>query len=155
MSQQHTLNQPNTSQLPDWLANFIRVYEKLGTDNLSLLNSIYDSDIHFQDPMHELQGIDALGKYFDSLYTNLSYCHFKIDNVIHDDQQAALYWTMAYQHNKLNHGKEVIIEGSSKLISNGEKVISHRDYLDLGAMLYEQIPVIGKLITCIKARASK
>ncbi len=32
------------------------------------------------------------------------------------------------------------------------KICHHRDYYDLGALLYERIPVLGKLIRSIKAR---
>jgi hypothetical protein len=35
------------------------------------------------------------------------------------------------------------------------KVIYHRDYLDLGSMLYEQLPFIGKLISWLKVKAKK
>lgn len=144
----------NFDHYPDWLSRFITVYEQLATDNLELINTIYAEKIHFQDPMHELNGIDALHRYFDGLYKNLSYCNFKIQHVIHNAEQAAVYWEMTYQHKKLNKGKEVKINGSSHLVSDHHKIISHRDYLDLGAMLYEQLPVLGKLISWIKTRAA-
>ncbi len=61
---------------------------------------------------------------------------------------------MTYQHNKLNKGEVVTVSGSSHLQGKEDKVIFHRDYLDLGAMLYEQIPLFGKLTKWIKVKAA-
>ena len=65
-----------------WLANFINIYQKLSTDNLHLFADIYHQDIVFTDPMHQLMGLDNLRHYFDQLYQQLSYCEFKIEQVI-------------------------------------------------------------------------
>jgi hypothetical protein len=62
---------------------------------------------------------------------------------------------MSYQHVKLNKGKVVTIVGTSHIKGENDKVIYHRDYLDLGAMLYEQLPVLGKFILWIKKQAAK
>ena len=59
---------------------------------------------------------------------------------------------MTYQHNKLNQGKSVTVAGSSYIKGEGDKVILHRDYLDLGAMIYEQLPLFGKLTKWVKAK---
>ncbi|MDN3651929.1 nuclear transport factor 2 family protein [Thalassotalea ponticola] len=143
------------SSLPNWLSNFIQVYESLGVDNLENLNDIYDTDVAFEDPMHKVQGFDNLQHYFDALYTNLSECRFTIDNVIANQDQAALYWHMVYTHPKLNGGKPVSVEGHSHLKAANDKVIYHRDYVDVGAMLYEHIPVVGRMIKAIKKRAGQ
>jgi hypothetical protein len=142
-------------QHSQWLSEFVSVYQKLSTDNLNLINSIYDPEIHFVDPMHELHGRSKLLNYFEGLYQNLNYCRFTIDNVIQQNEQAAIYWEMTYQHKTLNKGKMVTVRGSSHLKSKNGKVIYHRDYLDLGAMLYEQLPLIGQFISWIKNKASK
>jgi len=144
----------DTQNYPEWLAKFINVYEQLSIHNLHLVNTIYDEHVHFQDPIHEIKGIDSLNAYFGSLYQNLNYCHFNIQQVIQQNDQAAIYWEMRYQHKKMNNGNEVIIEGSSLLTSNNSKIIAHRDYLDLGAMIYEQLPLLGKLIHFIKKKAA-
>jgi hypothetical protein len=137
-----------------WLAKFIDTYQKLSTDNLQLLADVYHQDIVFIDPMHQLTGFEQLDKYFKQLYQKLSYCEFIIEHVIAHDSEAAIYWQMSYQHPRLNSGEIVTVQGSSHLKGAGDKVIYHRDYLDLGAMLYEQLPLLGRVIRSLKNRAA-
>jgi hypothetical protein len=37
-------------------------------------------------------------------------------------------------------------------IDKFEKIIFHRDYFDAGAMLYEQIPLLGRVIKWVKQK---
>ena len=140
---------------PDWLNTFMEVYQNLSANNLILLESIYDQQVTFIDPIHEINGLENLHQYFENLYQNLSCCDFKISNVIAQPNQASIYWEMTYQHPKLNKGKVVSVFGTSHLCAKKGKVIYHRDYLDLGAMLYEQLPLFGRIVSWIKNKAAK
>jgi hypothetical protein len=148
-------NLPYFDPHPDWLNTFMEVYQKLSSDNLVLLESIYDQQVTFIDPIHEINGLENLHQYFVNLYQNLSCCNFNISNVIAQPNQASIYWEMTYQHPKLNKGKVVSVFGSSHLCAKKGKVIYHRDYLDLGAMLYEQLPLFGRIVSWIKNKAAK
>ncbi|PKI14845.1 nuclear transport factor 2 family protein [Colwellia sp. 12G3] len=139
---------------PFWLSNFVVVYQKLSKDSLELLSEIYHDKVTFIDPIHQVEGYDNLYQYFKNLYQNLSSCDFVIDGVIWQDSQASLFWTMTYQHPKLNKGKPVVVLGTSHIKGADDKVIYHRDYLDLGAMLYEQLPILGKITKWIKTKAA-
>ncbi len=139
---------------PLWLEKFIDTYQKLGTDNLHLLADIYADNVVFIDPMHHISGYQQLADYFAKLYSNIASCKFTIDEVIYQNDNASIYWTMQYQHPKLNRGKTVTVQGHSKLRGVDDKVNYHRDYLDLGAMLYEHIPLLGSVIKRIKRKAS-
>lgn len=142
------------SHSPEWLINFVSIYQTLSTTNLSLLSKVYHSNVTFIDPLHKVEGFDNLFTYFENLYQNLSTCNFVIDEVLLDGDQASIYWTMSYQHNKLNKGEMVTVFGSSHIKGEDGKVIFHRDYLDLGSMLYEQLPLFGRLTKWIKAKAA-
>ncbi len=144
-----------TANQPLWLSNFVNVYQTLSTTNLGLLTTIYHEDIVFIDPMHQVEGLVQLQCYFANLYQNLSTCHFSIEKVLLENDSAALYWQMSYQHPKLNKGNTVTVDGHSHIRGIQDKVIYHRDYLDLGAMLYEQLPLFGKLTKWIKTKAAK
>jgi len=139
---------------PLWLTNFVLVYQQLSKENLQLLANIYHKNVTFNDPLHTVEGFDDLYQYFQNLYQNLSACDFVIDEVIWQDSQASLFWTMTYQHPKLNKGRTVTVVGTSHIKGEDDKVIYHRDYLDLGAMLYEQLPILGKLTKWIKTKAA-
>lgn len=152
--QNYAIDNP-INNAPVWLHNFVDIYQTLATDNLDLLSIIYHENVVFTDPMHQVQGFDNLKQYFKNLYQNLTSCNFVINHVILSADEAAIYWTMSYQHPKLNYGQRVTVDGHSHIKGAEDKVIYHRDYLDLGAMLYEQLPVFGKLTRWIKAKAAK
>ena len=49
----------------------------------------------------------------------------------------------------------VSVIGSSHIKGSQDKVTFHQDYIDLGAMLYEQLPIVGRLIKWIKTKAAR
>ena len=59
------------------------------------------------------------------------------------------------QHKQLNGQKPIEVQGHSHLKMLDGQVVYHRDYLDIGSMLYEHIPVLGCAIKSIKKRASQ
>lgn len=152
---QHPMTHDTEQPKPFWLSNFIDVYSNLSTDNLSSLADIYTTDVTFTDPLHTLSGLTELNAYFDNLYTHLQSCSFKVHQTIQQEDEAAIYWTMKFQHPKLNKGQTIIVEGHSHLKGVNDKVFYHRDFIDIGAMLYEHIPVLGRAIKFIKARATQ
>lgn len=139
---------------PAWLNHFIDTYEKLSPDNLELLSRVYHNDVHFKDPIHELHGFVQLHNYFQDMYTNISSCQFVINDVIYQNNCAAIYWEMTYVHSKLNGKKPISINGHSHIKGQDNKVIFHQDYLDLGAMIYEHIPLLGRVIIWLKQKIS-
>lgn len=146
--------QATFTQKPVWLNNFVEGYQALSIDNLDLLASIYHEEVTFIDPIHQVKGFNNLYDYFKSLYENLSQCDFVINKIIINEHEAAIYWDMTYIHPKLNRGKAVSVAGSSHIKGQDDKVTYHRDYLDVGVMLYEQLPLLGRLIKWIKAKAA-
>ncbi|MCG9965542.1 MAG: nuclear transport factor 2 family protein [Shewanella sp.] len=134
--------------------NFIGLYQALNKDNLHLLAELYDDNICFIDPMHQVNGLNALTQYFAKLYQNIGYIHFEIKEVLQDDTQASLFWQMQYRHPKLNKGELVRVDGMSQLKFH-QRIYFHRDYFDLGQMLYEHLPCMGGLIRLLKDRAAK
>lgn len=141
---------------PAIIDNFINIYQKLNKDNLFLLRQVYRDDIQFCDPMHHVSGLEPLTQYFANMYLNVSHIEFDIKEVVvsKDNHQAALYWTMSYSHPKLRKGQLINVDGMSQLKFD-ELIYSHRDYFDVGQMLYEQIPILGGFIGLIKNRAAK
>jgi hypothetical protein len=136
------------------IERFISVYQQLNKDNLELLSDIYSEDIRFSDPLHKIAGLTALTSYFEILYQNVESIDFVIQQVVRDDATAALKWTMNLVHPKLNSGNSISVEGVS-LLTFTAKIHQHQDYFDLGAMLYEHLPIVGGLIGFIKSKVAK
>jgi hypothetical protein len=144
----------STTDTP-WLKCFLSTYQNLNKNNLHIINDIYHRDIQFTDPLHQTFGLDALINYFTNMYHNITYCQFDIHHIIEQKDEAAIYWDMHFSHPRLNKGKQISVSGHSHLRCFEGKVIYHRDHLDAGAMLYEHIPLLGRLIAIIKNRANQ
>ncbi len=130
----------------------VDIYHKLDKHNLHLLDELYHPDVVFEDAAHRLEGRGALYEYFQSLYTNVIRCDF----VIHEQQQVGdtgfLTWTMELLHPKLQNGTPIMVNGATHLKFSDGQVIYHRDYFDLGEMLYENLPLLGAVIKIVKQR---
>ncbi|QYJ79777.1 nuclear transport factor 2 family protein [Shewanella acanthi] len=138
----------------DPVDKLIALYEDLNKDNLHLLAQVYAADICFIDPMHRVDGIDALTVYFAKLYENISYINFDIKEVFKDDSQASLFWQMQYRHPKLKKGELIRVDGMSQLKFQ-QQIHFHRDYFDVGQMLYEHVPLVGGIIRLVKDKAAQ
>lgn len=140
---------------PAWLEQFINVYSALGPDNVERLAEVYAPDVSFEDPAHKLHGLAQLTDYFANLFTNVDECRFVVNDTFFQGDKAAVYWTMTYKHRRLNSNKPIFVEGHSQLQGADGYVIQHRDYLDLGAMLYEHIPLLGTVVKSIKRKMAQ
>lgn len=138
-----------------WVDKFIDVYRNLRTDNLSTLSTIYHTNVEFIDPLHRADGLEALLSSFNYSYTNILECVFEIEHVFQTDNEAAVYWTMTFSHKTLNNKKPISVAGHSHLKAEGDLITFHRDYLDVGAMIYEHVPLLGLVVKSIKKRAVK
>lgn len=136
------------------LAVFCREYQALSGANLQVLTDIYAPDICFRDPAHHIQGITDLVSYFEGLFSQVQHCHFAIEQVMEQEGEAFVRWQMTFAHPRLNGGREVMVPGVSHLRFS-EQIDFHQDYFDLGAMLYEQIPLLGGIIKTLKRRLSQ
>lgn len=138
--------------MSDFLRSFATEFAALDASNLDKLNELYSHDVHFSDPLHDIQGITALQDYFAQLYANVSELGFTFhsyDQV--QDGSGYLRWTLSFRHPRLHRGQMINADGCS-YIQWHEKVYRHRDYFDAGAMLYEHLPLMGCAIGWLKGR---
>ncbi len=130
----------------------IDTYQTLGPNNLTAVRSLYTSDVFFEDPAHGFQGIDALMAYFQSLFADVDRCEFRFHQQFAADSDIFLSWTMLLEHKRLKAGETVRVEGASHMKAREGKVYYHRDYFDLGAMVYENLPVLGRIVSLVRKR---
>lgn len=132
---------------------FAEGFAALDRHNLERLNDLYDPQIHFTDPLHDVRGLDELHSYFENLYANISELQFEfLQCSAVDDEQALLRWNMSYRHPRLAGGKLIRVPGCSLINFRQGKVYRHVDYYDAGALLYEHIPLLGQVIAWLKRR---
>jgi len=133
------------------LDQFISTYEALHKDNLSSLRAVYSPDVVFEDSVHRAEGIDALLRYFDNQYRDLISCRFTVRESQRVGDTAWLAWDMDYAHPRLRRGTPLHVKGASHLRLR-EAVHYHRDYVDMGQVLYEHLPVLGSAVRWLKRR---
>lgn len=135
----------------DPVTRFKDIFNRLGTGSLHLLNELYAEDVRFIDPVHEVRGLDALRACFAKQYANTLECTFDFHEEFVRPQDAMLTWTMRLRHRRLDGGRLIVMAGASHL-RFAERVNFHQDYFDLGAMIYERLPLVRGVIRWVRNR---
>ena len=137
----------------EYLAQRVKeAYQTLASDQIAGVESLYTSDVYFEDPSHAVQGKTALLSYFSRMFQHIEKCSFKFHSTITDGSNLCLTWTMFLNHPKLAGGNTIRIEGASYLKTRNGQIYYHRDYFDMGAMLYEHLPLLGRIVFRLKQR---
>ncbi|MFA9419354.1 MAG: nuclear transport factor 2 family protein [Gammaproteobacteria bacterium] len=134
----------------DLLESFKSNFKDLKKADWSQLGNFYADNILFRDPVHELHGLVTLEDYFNTLCADLIVCRFEFLDQVVDDHSAYLKWIMHFRHPRL--GNEIIdVRGVSHLRWT-DKIEFHEDFYDMGAMLYERLPVLGNVTRWLRLR---
>lgn len=135
------------------MEHFLETYQKLDAKHLDLLSTIYTSDIHFVDPAHEIHGLSHLSAYFESLYRDIHTINFEYTDWLRQGADAYVQWQMQFCHPKIKRGEAVTVPGTTYLrFASDDRVFFHRDYFDLGQMIYQHVPMLGRIIARINRR---
>lgn len=128
-------------------------YEKLNKDSMHLVDEFYDPQIDFIDPIHSLKGSDKMKEYYANLYKNADDVQFEFKDFVQSGEKVVAVWKMTLKTEKINGGEPYSVDGNSVIhFGASGKAIYHRDYFDMGAFVYEKIPVVGFLVRKIKER---
>ena len=136
-------------------AALFNLFNKGGPYTEEQLAEIYSKGIRFTDPAHSLHGITELCEYLNHQYSNVQHCKFTATGEWSSDGNLFLQWDMELQHPKLNRSKIIIVNGLShlqcELENTGEmRIVMHRDFFDLGQLLYENVPLLGAINRRVK-----
>ncbi|OLO04141.1 nuclear transport factor 2 family protein [Salinicola socius] len=134
------------------VTHFCALFQPLTADGLPALAECYSDDVDFTDPLHHHVGRDDLMAYYAKLMEGVQHCHFDFHTRQSVDDTSFLTWTMQLAHPRLRNGRNVTVAGCSHLQWRGQRVCRHRDYFDVGAMLYEHLPVMGWMVRGVKKR---
>ncbi len=141
--------------------NMTQVFEKVidfygsfSQESLGQLAEIYHKDVVFEDPIAKIDGLEAVKMHFEATMQGLKHCEFEIIRSQNGGVLSYLEWNMHYSHPRLRSGRSLTLSGISVLQAE-EKVISHRDYYDMGQMLYENVPILGSVTKVLKNNLSR
>lgn len=136
------------------LNDFRRFHRSAGPgklDEADELDRLYTEDIEFRDPVHTLNGRLALRRYLRSLYDGCERIDFEYQDELLTENMASIVWDMQLRHPRLRGGQPIEVRGMT-LIRFTDRIFYQEDVYDLGSMLYQHIPVLGRVIRHIKRR---
>jgi len=133
------------------------LFNNFNRDTIYLADDFYDPNVVFRDPLVELKGRESLKAYYMEMYQNVTSIRFDFSGGIEKGEEVVIFWTMELRTKGLKGGEPVLLDGASHIKYGGDsgKVIYHRDYFDMGAFVYENVPVLGSIVRYTKKRLSK
>jgi|TARA_B110000093_G_scaffold182898_2_gene231014 ketosteroid isomerase-like protein len=132
--------------------SLVDAYQSLGEGDSSKVAALYAEDIYFEDPTQGIQGKSALMSHIDSTFLNIENFSFKSHKTLAGDTDVFISWTQIFTHKRLAGGKTIRVEGSTYLKTRNGRIYYQRDYFDLGAVVYENLPIIGAVIKRLRSR---
>lgn len=156
------LSEPNATSSEQLIQRFKSIYSRLdntkaacgkiaGNPQQVLLDEVYSENVTFKDPIHQIEGLTAYRSYMDSMYSNVVSCEFTYHEHWIGENSATIKWDMLFRHLKLGNGKLITVRGITH-VRFSDRIDYHEDVFDVGAMLYEHIPLLGRVLLKIKAR---
>ena len=134
------------------LERFLALYTNLSHYSPNKLAEVYSDDVAFVDPVSTHHGLDAVNAYFKRLLLNCQFCVFEIQSTQVHGNTGHVSWTMHFQHRRLRGGKPIQVQGFSLLNFEHGRINRQQDYYDMGAMIYEHVPVLGSIVSALRRR---
>ena len=150
----------------DVIGRFCKIYADICQISPDDLEHIYANDVLFVDPITTHRGIDEVKRYFSNLLTQAESCKFDIADILacsangtelyptrHSNVTHIANWTMTLTLK--DSDKQITLDGTTQLGVSDDSIIYHKDYYDLGEMVYEHVPILGFVIKKIKGKLAK
>jgi hypothetical protein len=128
-------------------------FAHLSKDKMELVDEFYHPQVHFIDPVGTLDGAAKIKTYYSNMYKNVTSLRFDFSDFILSGDTVVAIWKMTLVTEKLNSGEPIIVDGNSVIRFDDKGLaIYHRDYFDMGAFIYENVPVVGFVVKKIKEK---
>jgi steroid delta-isomerase len=131
----------------------VRFYETIDASNLAEpLAMIYAPDARFKDPFNDVRGLAAIEKIFTHMFKQVEQPRFVVKTRVIQKSEAFLTWDFLFAMKSLGDGQQCISGATHISFDMDGAVILHRDYWDAAEELYEKLPLVGRLMRCMKSR---
>ena len=142
--------QANQRPIVERFKAFYRDLSKLKLDDIE---TVYTPNIQFRDPATRIRGIEGLYTYLDNSCKPLLDGRFEYLDELVTQERAYIKWKLHFRHPRLG-AKPIIVRGISHIHFN-DLIHFHEDVYDLGALLYDHVPVLGRATHWLKARLTR
>ena len=136
------------------ISNLMAFYENFSADRIAGLDALYTQDVEFVDPIHKVEGILCLKNYLKRMAKNLIHYRIRYLDVLIGENSAYLTWEMEFANKRIRGGEVIRVRGMSCLKFTS-RVYYHEDSYDLGALVYEHLPVLGGITRSLKNRLAE
>ena len=126
-------------------------YAQFSPDTITMLDTLYTQDVEFRDPVHTVHGTLALKHYLRPMAARLTLYRIPYLDEQIGENAAFLSWEMDFAHPAIKHNLTITVRGISHLKFTS-KVYYHEDCYDMGALLYDHIPVLGMATRALRKR---
>lgn len=129
-------------------------FNALSKDSMHIVDEFYDQNAVLEDPIGKRIGSANIKSYYSKLYKNVREIRFDFTEDISQSDKFLVVWKMHLVSSGLNSGKPVVVEGNSflRVDPKTDKITYHRDTFDMGAFIYEHIPVLGSAVRFVKSK---
>jgi steroid delta-isomerase len=132
----------------------VDAFERLQPADVQRLGEIYIADARFKDPFNEVQGVPAIQRVFEHMFTALIEPRFVIRDALCEGDQCFLSWDFLFRMRRFNPDEQCIRGATHLRLAADGRIAEHRDYWDAAEELYEKLPAVGTLMRWLKRRAS-
>lgn len=134
---------------------FRSLYQQNGVLTPAQIAGLYSDDVQFRDPVHSINGLAELTRYFAAISSRVSHCRFEfVDELVHN-YSAHVTWYMHFSHPRIGGGNLQKLRGMSFIRFEEGRIYYHEDSYDMGALLYEHLPLLGGATRFLKKRLGK
>jgi steroid delta-isomerase len=135
------------------LERLVRFYETIDVADLAApLALIYAPDARFKDPFNDVRGLASIEKIFTHMFKQVERPRFVVTTRVIQKSNAFLTWDFLFNMKALGEGQQCIRGATHISFDMDGLVILHRDYWDAAEELYEKLPLVGRLMRCMKSR---
>ena len=127
-------------------------FETIDTEvSLEDFKNIYANEVHFIDPLCELDNVEAVYNFFQHIYQKVDIPLLFISEYLSEKDIAYVRWRLDFSLQDKPEKRSFV--GISRFVFDSQgKIIEHTNYWDTAEHLYETIPLLGNIIRWIKKR---
>lgn len=131
----------------------VSFFDNLSFETMNLVDDFYAPEAVFIDPLVELDNSSKIKAYYSKLYEAVIDISFDYGNFVIAENKLTMEWVMNLKASGIKSGKLISVPGISIIKFNDQELAEyHRDYYDLGEFVYENIPILSKIILFIKGK---
>lgn len=131
-------------------------FHQLNKDTMNLVAEFYAPDATLKDPLGEVHGAAQIRAYYAYQYNNVQEIRWDTEPELVQGDQRVLFWKMHLKSKHLNGGESFTVPGISRFRYDAKgKVSYHEDSFDVGAFVYERVPILKNVIALLKRQMRK